>query len=161
MSEETNDAYLLKKIEAAKINIKKTGKILILGWVFLFVFGALTTYLSVAFSLITIGTTVIYRGDVSYWIALVTGFSFLIALSGPFLIVGSIIAGIHYNGQCKDYYRKLTIIPNEQRACSVCPYCKKVLPKDYADICIFCGYNQYKNKITYHYKGQPITSHPT
>jgi hypothetical protein len=65
----------------------------------------------------------------------------LIALLSPLAV--HFIGSIYYYSQRKGYYKKLTIIPEELRACSVCPNCKKALPKDYPDICIFCGYNPY------------------
>jgi hypothetical protein len=150
LSEKSNDAYLLKKIEVNKRRLIKIDKLFKPGLVLSFGVGTVVTLLSVFFGIFfldifTSETAVtISRGDIGYWVALVIGLLFLIAVFGSFLLAIHFIGSIHYYTQLKGYYKKLTVIPEELRACSVCPNCSKVLPKDFPDVCIFCGYNPYR-----------------
>ncbi len=142
LSVESNDAYLLNKIEKAKRKIKLITDLAYPGFALEFVAGTLI-FLSLTLS------------------ESLSSAMFVIMFFGGFLCASvlpiSIIMLFPINHQILGYYRGLSTIPIELRAAHVCPNCKKDMPKDAADICIFCGYNQYNGKITYHYKGQPKT----
>ena len=144
LPEESNDAYLLKKIEEATRRKKTFGIIGYLGFVACLIIGIL---------LFGYGTYYMQHSE-NEFIKNLIRISLIIAVAGAFIFLYVRFKPIDYNNQIKDYYRKLTIIPEGQRACSVCPNCKKVLPKDYPDICIFCGYNPYRpnRKIMSPYK---------
>jgi hypothetical protein len=126
LSEESNDAYLLKKIEEAtkKTNRAKdvTGIGFLISIIFLFL-GLLIFHL--------------------------LGFLFL--LLGLPMFAGGNIVSKYYDDQRKNYFRKLKVIPNFT---TVCPNCKKNLPAYYANKCIFCGFNPYhpERKIKGDYK---------
>ncbi len=147
LSEESNDAYLLKKIEVAKRRKKTFGIIGYLGFVACLIIGIL---------LFGYGSYYMEHSE-NEFIKIVIRISLIIIVAVAFMFLYVRFKPIDYNNQIKDYYRKLTVIPQELLASYVCPDCKKPMPKDlieFVDCCIFCGYNLYRpnRKILSPYK---------
>jgi len=140
LSKESNDANLIKKIETAKKN-KERSKYLFYPGFMLLTFGV--SFVVAPF----LEAVIVLYYNFSSIVMIIIGLLMLVL--GVLLATVAVVLKTHYSNQEKNYYRKFTVIPKELRASYVCPNCKRDMPKEYADICIFCGYSQYNGKITH------------
>ncbi|MCL5948941.1 MAG: hypothetical protein M1490_00495 [Candidatus Bathyarchaeota archaeon] len=126
MSKELKDDYLLAKIKETKrkINILRNG--VFLAFIVLVVSGISWLYLVTHF---LVGMVI------------VSNILLFIVVLGACLSLVTIILSIRYNGRNKGYYKELTIIPKELASSTICPNCRKNLPEEYVDVCVFCGYD--------------------
>jgi hypothetical protein len=150
LSEESNDAYLLKKIKVTK------RKYIISG-----IAGCLGLGLCSA----TLGTLLLT--NVSYVETYMDGYNLiLIRILFVTAIVGWILSAVlfimmfKYYAYLKGYYKKLIVIPKQLLSPYVCPNCKKPIPKEFASrfatFCISCDYNLSPSEREIHKESEKL-----
>jgi hypothetical protein len=131
LTEESNDAKLIKKIENAKRKDSILSKISAAG-ILLLILGLGEFFVPLFVNMLSAQFLKVYA--VSFYIMLV---GLLMLLIGILLTAVGLPLSIHQSNLIKKYYREFTVLPKELKASYVCPNCKRDMPKEYADICIF------------------------